>query len=134
MKFRTICPATTFAGKASLFTPQKVQTSDTAHWKQHSNQMFAKPKEDKGFFNGRPHHKLPTLVTRLAQMTASCFYPSHLLHNTCHKHTASCFLRRFTEQQLCLLADSRKTNSWRIRKAHSEKCAEESEVMSCVFL
>lgn len=68
----------------TLFTPQHclLLCVGNAALQQHD-------REDKASFNGRPQHKLPKEVTRLAQMTASRFYPSHLLCNLRYKHTAS---------------------------------------------
>lgn len=67
----------------------------------------------------RPHHKLLRVVTRLLQMTASCFYPSHLLHDTCHKHSEpSCSLYH-TQNLICCLFLGKL-----FREAHFERSAQ----------
>lgn len=76
----------------------------------------------------------PEEVTRLAQMTASCFYPSHLLCNTPHKHTASrpAQLRRtIALSSGSLFVYRQKQNS---QRRHIKRSAEMSGVMGSISL
>lgn len=68
--------------------------------------------EDKSFFNGRLHHKLPTPVTRFAQMTFLNL--SHLRNRVVSQS--------FIKQQLCLLAELHTFNTFLENAEEVMKC------------
>lgn len=78
--------------------------------------------EDKGFFNSRPHHKLPRLVTRLAQMTLSCFL---IFHICIRLVTTARLIGPSSNGSSVFWPELRKTHSWTIWKSTHKKIWEE---------